>query len=316
MSRNKILVTGANGFVGSALCAEMLARGLLVLGVSRRHSLIQCGYQECIVGDIDTGAGWEKLLPGCDCVVHLAARVHVTHEKALDPAAEFRRVNVDSTLNLARQAAAAGVRRFIFISSIGVNGLETFDRPFTADDQPAPHSAYAMSKCQAEMGLRKLSCDTGMELVIIRPPLVYGPNAPGNFGVLVRCLQLGVPLPLGSVHNQRSFVALDNLVDLIVICLTHSNAVNQLFLISDGEDVSTTDLLRRMGLALGKPARLLSVPQRILEFSAFLLGKKVLMQRLCGSLQLDISKNRALLGWTPPISLDEGLRRVAVAYKK
>jgi nucleoside-diphosphate-sugar epimerase len=243
--------------------------------------------------------------------MHCAARVHVMAESLADPLAEFRRVNVQGTLNLARQAAAAGVRRFVFVSSIGVNGAETFQQSFTSEDSVAPHSPYAVSKYEAELGLQALAAETGMEVVIIRPPLVYGPGAPGNFGSLMRWLKRGVPLPLGAIHNQRSLVALDNLVDLIVLCLTHPAAANQTFLVSDGEDVSTSELLRRMGQALDRPARLLPVPQSWLKLAAAMVGKSDVAQRLCGSLQVDISKTRRLLVWTPPISLDEGLRRAA-----
>jgi len=243
--------------------------------------------------------------------VHCAARVHVMADTAANPLAEFRRVNVQGTLNLARQAAAAGVRRFAFVSSIGVNGAETFGLPFSAQDVAAPHSPYAVSKYEAELGLQALAAETGMEVVIIRPPLVYGLGAPGNFGSLIRWLRRGVPLPLGAIHNQRSLVSLDNLVDLIVTCLTHPAAINQTFLVSDGEDVSTTELLRRMGQALGRPARLVPVPVSWLKLAAKLVGKPDVAQRLCGSLQVDIEKTRRLLGWTPPLSLDQGLKRAA-----
>jgi nucleoside-diphosphate-sugar epimerase len=251
------------------------------------------------------------VLTGCETVVHLAARVHVMADTAADPLEEFRRVNVQGTLNLARQAAVAGVRRFVFVSSIGVNCAETYRRPFTAHDEVAPHSPYAVSKYEAELGLQALAAETGMEVVIIRPPLVYGPGAPGNFGSLLRWLKRGVPLPLGAIHNQRSLVALDNLVDLIITCLTHPAAANQTFLVSDGEDVTTTELLRRMGQALGRPAHLIPVPVSWLKLAAKLVGKPDVAQRLCGSLQVDIEKTRRLLDWTPPISLDEGLKKAA-----
>jgi UDP-glucose 4-epimerase len=233
-------------------------------------------------------------------------------DKAADPLEEFRRVNVQGTLNLARQAAAAGVRRFVFISSIKVNGEATqLGRSFTADDAPAPLDAYGVSKMEAEQGLRELAAQTGMEVIIIRPPLVYGPGVKANFAAMMRWLQRGVPLPLGAIHNQRSLVALDNLVDLIVTCHTHPAAANQTFLVSDGEDVSTSELLRRMGQALDRPARLLPVPQSWLKLAAAMVGKSDVAQRLCGSLQVDISKTRQLLSWTPPLSLDQGLKRAA-----
>jgi UDP-glucose 4-epimerase len=218
-------------------------------------------------------------------------------------------------LNLARQAAAAGLRRFVFVSSIKVNGEATqLARPFIADDAPAPLDAYGVSKMEAEQGLREIARQTGMEVVIIRPPLVYGPGVKANFAAMMRWLKRGVPLPLGAIHNQRSLVALDNLVDLILTCLTHPAATNQTFLVSDGEDVSTTELLRRMGQAMGKTARLLPVPASWLKVAASLVGKGDVAQRLCGSLQVDISKTRELLGWVPPVSLDEGLRRAAAGH--
>ena len=309
-----VLVTGANGFVGSAFCSEALARDLTVRGVSRSPVDLPMRVENLVVGSFDCNTVWRESLAGCDAVVHLAARAHVMQEAAKDPLAEFRRVNVQGTLNLAWQAATAGVRRFVFISSIGVNGAETFQRPFTAQDVAAPHSPYAVSKYEAELGLQTLAAETGLEVVIIRPPLVYGPSAPGNFGSLMRWLQRGVPLPLGAIHNQRSLVALDNLVDLIMLCLTHPAAANQTFLVSDGENVSTSELLRRMGQAMGRPARLLPVPESWLKLAAAMVGKPDVAQRLCGSLQVDISKTRELLGWVPPVSLDEGLRRAAAGH--
>ncbi|CDS53583.1 UDP-glucose 4-epimerase [Polaromonas sp. CG9_12] len=227
----------------------------------------------------------------------------------------FRKVNMRGTLNLARQAAAADVRRFVFVSSIGVNGAETFQQPFDAQDRAAPHSPYALSKYEAELGLQALAAETDMEVVIIRPPLVYGPGAPGNFGSLMRWLQRGIPLPLGAIHNLRSLVALDNLVDLIVTCITHPAAANQTFLVSDGEDVSTTELLHRMGQAMGCPARLIPVPTGVLKAAAALLGKRDMAQRLCGSLQVDIQKTRQLLGWNPPLTLDQGLKKAAQGFR-
>ncbi len=234
------------------------------------------------------------------------------HDTSSDPLAEFRMINVEGTLSLARQAAAASVRRFIFISSIKVNGEGTpVNMPYLAGAQAAPADSYGISKMEAEHGLRALAGETGMEVVIIRPTLVYGPGVKANFLNMMRWLHKGVPLPFGAIHNRRSLVALDNLVDLIVTCVEHPAAANQTFLVGDGEDLSTTELLRRMGVALGKPARLLPVPSRLLEVGAKLLGKQALAHRLCGSLQVDISKTRELLNWTPPVSVDEALRKTA-----
>jgi nucleoside-diphosphate-sugar epimerase len=307
----QVVVTGANGFVGRALCKEAVSRNVAVRGITRVSVGLPIGVESIAFGSIDGNTDWKDVLIGCEVVVHLAARVHVMHEVTVDPLEEFRRVNVQGTLNLARQAAAAGVRRFVFVSSIGVNGSETFHQPFTPEDSVTPHSPYAVSKYEAEMGLKALSAETDIEVVIIRPPLVYGPCAPGNFGSLMHWLQRGVPLPLDGIRNKRSLVSLVNLVDLIVTCLTHTAAANQTFLVSDGEDVSTTELLRLMGQAIGKPACLLPVPASWFKLAASLVGKPEVAQRLFGSLQVDISKTRELLGWVPPLSLDEGLRRAA-----
>jgi nucleoside-diphosphate-sugar epimerase len=264
-----------------------------------------------VTEDLAAEADWGMALDGVDAVVNCAARVHVRHDTSSDPLAEFRRVNVAGVLNLARRAADAGVKRFIYISSIGVNGPETFGVPFTAEDEPGPHSPYAVSKHEAELGLRQLTRETGLEVVIIRPPLVFGPGAPGNFKRLLQIVYRGIPLPLGAIHNKRSLVALDNLVDLIIVCLQHSAAANQTFLVSDGEDLSITGLLQRTGEALGRPARLLPMPEFVVQTVARLLGKASIAQQLCGSLQVDISKTRDLLGWTPPVSVDDALIRTA-----
>jgi nucleoside-diphosphate-sugar epimerase len=310
-----ILVTGATGFVGKAVVQRLLAEDesrCVVAAVRRDGQPWPERVLPRVTGDLEPAADWSLALEGISAVVHCAARVHVMQETTTNPLDEFRRVNVQGTLNLARQAAAAGVRRFWFVSSIKVNGEATqLGRPFMADDAPAPLEAYGVSKMEAEQGLREIARQTGMEVVIIRPPLVYGPGVKANFAAMMRWLRRGVPLPFGAIHNQRSVVALDNLVDLLVTCLTHPAAANQTFLVSDGEDVSTTELLRRMGLALGCPARLVPVPAIWLNLAAALIGKPDVAQRLCGSLQVDISKTRELLGWVPPVSLDEGLRRAA-----
>lgn len=311
----KLLITGANGFVGQALTLEAFRRGFNVCAAVRETSTLPSYIDVVSVGQVDSDTDWSQALKDCDVVVHLAARAHVREERGSDPLQAFRKVNVEGTLKLARQAAAAGVRRLIFISSIGVNGAETSGAPFSHLDTPAPHSPYAVSKHEAELGLQKLADDTGMEVVTIRPPLIYGPNAPGNFGSLMRWLMRGVPLPLGCVNqNRRSFVALDNLVDLILTCVRHPRAGNKIFLVSDVEDVSTTQLLKRMGIAMNRSVRLLPVPTGLLGLMASLLGKKGMAQSLLGSLQLDIRNTCEVLNWNPPISIDEGLRR-AVGVK-
>lgn len=307
----KVLVTGANGFIGQAVLLrlnEMI--NVTAVGSVRRSAMVSdANAQLVMTGELSAQTDWSETLVGVQVVIHTAARVHIIREAALNPLEEFRRINVQGTLNLARQAAGVGVRRFVFLSSIGVNGAETFDKPFTDQDLVAPHSPYAVSKYETELGLQALAEETGMEVVIIRPPLVYGLDAPGNFGSLIRWLRRGVPLPLGAVHNQRSLVSLDNLVDFIVKCVTHPAAANHTFLVSDGEDVSTTDLLRRIGKALGKQPRLLAIPMSLLKLVAALLGKSDVAKSLCGSLQVDIKKNQRLLGWTPPQSVDDGLLR-------
>jgi nucleoside-diphosphate-sugar epimerase len=310
----RLLVTGANGFVGKALCVEAATRGFRVRAASRFYSDFS-EVNECVaVGNIDGSTNWFDALKGCDVVVHLAARAHVISETSSDPLREFRKINVEGTLNLARQAVASGLSRFIYISSIGVNGAETSVAPFDVMDAPAPHSQYAVSKYEAELGLKKLAMEADIEVVIIRPPLIYGPNAPGNFGFLMRLLKRGAPLPFGAVtRNRRSFVALDNLVDLILICVQHPKAANQTFLVSDGQDISTAELLQKLGVAINRPARLLPVPIGFLAFTATIFGKRSIAQSLLGSLQIDINKTREVLNWNPPVSLDEGLRRVAEA---
>ena len=302
----RVLITGGHGFVGNALFERLGAEGCDPLRVSRQA----LGPGDLAVGEIDLTTDWSEAFIDCAVVIHLAARVHVMQDTATDPLTAFRTVNVDGTLNLARQAAAAGVKRFVFISSIKVNGESTEpEQSFTEADPPNPQDAYGRSKQEAEQGLRQLSADIGMEVVIIRPPLVYGTGVKANFASLMRAVQRGWPLPLGAVYNQRSLVALDNLVDFIVNCITHPKAANQTFLVSDGEDLSTPDLIRRMARAMNRPVRLLPVPVWALKAGALLLGKGDAVQRLCGNLQVDISKSRTLLGWNPPISVDEGLRR-------
>ena len=311
------LVTGANGFVGSALCARLRRDGVTVRGAVRSLNSKPDGAEAFAIGSLSSYTDWTVALKNVEQVVHLAARVHVMNDKSPDPLAEFRRVNVEGTVALARQAAIAGVRRFVFLSSVKVNGEFTeAGHLFTEDDAPAPEDSYAVSKYEAEQLLRQIAAETGMEVVIIRPPLVYGPGVKANFESMMRCLARGVPLPLAAVtNNRRSLVALDNLVGLIVTCLNHPAAANQTFLVSDGKDLSTAQLLKRMGAAIGQPARLFYLPPTLLKLGASVLNRPGIYQRLCGSLQLDIAKTRQLLGWTPPVSVDEGLRRAAEGFR-
>lgn len=309
----RILLAGASGFVG---------RGLVPLLLNQRHEVsaavrkmtadLDSRVTQGLIDGLSAEQVWQPLLMGQEVVIHLAARVHVMSDNSSDPLAEYRKVNVEGTLKLARQAVDAGVKRFIFISSVKVNGEGTaLGAPYRADTQAAPSDPYGVSKMEAEQGLRALAAETSMEVVIIRPVLVYGPGVQANVLSMMRWLHKGVPLPFGAIHNRRSLVALDNLVDLIMTCIAHPAAANQTFLVSDGEDLSTTMLLCRMGAALGKPARLLPIPSWMLETGATMLGKQALAQRLCGSLQVDISKTRELLGWTPPVTVDEALNKTA-----
>lgn len=308
-----ILVSGANGFIGNAVCKQAVDYGICVKGATRVRAEVPSYIESFEVGEINYSTAWSHVLRDVNVVVHLAARVHVMKDTEADPLTAFRAVNVDGTLNLARQAAAAGVKRFVFVSSVKVNGECTSPgRAFTEADVPMPQDAYGQSKNEAEQGLRQLSADLGMEVVIIRPPLVYGPGVKANFAILMHAVKRGWPLPFGAVHNQRSLVALCNLVDFIVTCTTHPQAANQTFLVSDGQDLSTADLVRAIAQAAGVPARLLPVPVWALQAGASLLGKGDMLQRLCGNLKVDASKARSVLGWVPPVSVEEGLRRAMV----
>lgn len=288
----------------------------IVAAIRRRDVFLPDGVSAVQVGELSPITDWSEALQRVRTVVHCAARVHVMEEKSSNPLAAFRQMNVEGTANLARQAEAAGARRFIFLSSIKVNGEFTAEgRPFTADDVPAPQDPYGISKLEAEQLLRKIAAETGMEVVIIRPPLVYGSGVKANFESLMRCLTRGVPLPLAAAtENRRSLVALENLVDLIVTCLEHPAAANQTLLVSDGEDLSTADLLKRLGAVLGHPARLFYLPPPLLRLGATVVRKPGIYQRLYGSLQLDIAKTHQLLNWAPPISVDEGLRSTAAGF--
>jgi nucleoside-diphosphate-sugar epimerase len=264
-----------------------------------------------MVGDLAPDTDWSRAVTGADVVVHTAARVHVMHDRTTDPLAEFRRANVEGTTNLARQAAAAGVRRLVYVSSIKVNGERNVGgRPFRADDLPAPIDPYSISKHEAEEGLHRVASETGLEVVVIRPVLVYGPGVKANVAAMMRWLRRGVPLPLGAVHNKRSLVALGNLVDLILTGVNHPAAPGGTFLVSDGEDLSTTELLRRTAAALGVTPRLIPVPQLLLRFGARALGRPDLGLRLLESLQVDIGPTKLRLGWTPPVTVNDALREM------
>lgn len=310
----KVLVTGATGFLGRALIARLAADNRFVPRAASRCD--ERGWRDRVetvqVGDLSADTDWSDAVREVDIVIHTAARVHVMKDKAQDPLSEYRRVNMAGTLNLAHKAAEAGVRRFIFISSVKVNGESTpLNCPFQVEDMPVPLDPYGISKHETEEALRRLSTKIGMEVVVIRPPLVYGPGVKANFLKMMRWIYKKVPLPLGAIHNKRSMVALDNLVHLIVTCIQHPAAANQTFLVSDDEDISTTELLQRMAAALGKPGRLLPIPAWVINAGVVLIGRRDLAQRLLGSLQVDISKTKEVLGWSPLVSVDDALKKTA-----
>ena len=306
-----VLVTGAKGFVGRTICEAMAEKNWRFVPVTRlANEAAISGEIPRFVGEIGSLTDWSGVLSGVSTVLHLAGRVHVMQESLVDPLSAYREANTCGTLRLGRQAAAAGVRRFVFVSTVKVNG-EGRVTPYRESDTPCPTDPYAISKWEAEQGLRQIAEDTGMQLVIVRPPLVYGPGVKANFLSMMRWVNCGIPLPLGAIRNKRSLVGLDNLVDFLMTCITHPAAANQTFLVSDGEDLSTAELLVRMATALGKPSRLLSISPTVLGVGAALLGKRDFSRRLCESLSVDISKARALLGWSPPLGVDEGLRKTA-----
>lgn len=305
-----ILVTGANGFVGRHLCQKLLSADYSVRALSRKAFDHDTRLDLTISpGLFDSETIDNQLLCGVQTVIHLAARVHVMHDTSRDPLAEFRKVNVNATLALARQSAQAGVKRFIFLSSVKVNGEHTpAGHPFKETDAPNPLDAYGISKLQAEQGLLKIADETGMELVIIRPPLIYGPGVKANFASMINIIRRGIPLPLGAIHNLRSFVYLGNLLDIMMLCISHPAAANQVFFVSDDQNISTTGLLQACAHAMGVPSRLVPLPKKFLNCMLCIVGKKNIAQRLCGNLQVDISKAKALLGWTPPFTFEDGLK--------
>jgi nucleoside-diphosphate-sugar epimerase/lipopolysaccharide/colanic/teichoic acid biosynthesis glycosyltransferase len=313
-----ILVTGATGLVGKAVVKALLGAGQPVVAAVRQlpgqHDMHNSSLRWAVVGSINNQTKWCLPLWGVDTVLHCAARTHVMREHAVDALALYREVNVEGTLNFAQQAAEAGVRRFVFISSIKVNGEANLPgQPFTEECDLAPQDAYSQSKAEAERALLALAAQTGMELVIVRPPLVYGPGVKGNFEDLAKAVRYGLPLPLGAVHNKRSLVALDNLVSLVLLCADRIRsplAANQIFVVADGLDVSTTMLLRKMAQTAGRPSRLLPVPVGLLRAAARLLGKRAHADRLLNNLQVNASKARTLLGWRPVVTMDEQLAKM------
>lgn len=310
---NTVLLTGSTGFVGSALLSELKKLPDFRVVSAVRTTVSPSSDDVVLVGNIDGTTDYSTALHGINVVVHAAARAHIMRDEVADPLAEFRKVNVEGTLNLAKQAVAAGVKRFIFISSIGVHGLNS-SRPFKETDSEAPHDAYAISKYEAEQGLRKLANETGLEVVIIRPPLVYGGGAPGNFRSLINLASKPVPLPFGSVNNHRSMVYVGNLVSFIIRCIQHPAAANQTFLVSDGEDVSLRELVTYIRLCLGRSPRLLPVPVWLFKLAGAVTGKQGVVDRLVGDLQVDSSKASTLLEWAPPFTVSQGIEATVADF--
>lgn len=320
---NHVLVTGANGFVGSRVCSLLQKKGYRVTQVVRdanrvNSSFLKDGMRDdnriISIGNIDGCTDWSRAMDGVDSIVHLAARVHVMREKSRNPLESFRSVNVAGTEQLARAAIAHGVRRFVYISSISVHGNSTDDRAYTEDDEAQPHSSYAISKWEGELALRSVAAGTGLEIVIVRPPLVYGSGVGGNFLRLMCLVSRGWPLPFGSIKNLRSFVGVENLADMIYRCVVNDRIAGESFVVCDGEDLSTPDLVRRIAQLMGRSARLFPCSVSMMRGAARFSKKEDVLDRLCNSLRVNASKARCLLDWKPQISLDDGLARTVKWY--
>jgi nucleoside-diphosphate-sugar epimerase len=312
----KILITGATGFVGSPLCTEMLRQQWHVKAASRARDSFPLSVEPVLVGRIDQATGWTNAVSNVDVVIHLAARVHVMKDTAADPLAEFLKVNLHGTINLARQAADAGVKRLVYVSSIKVNGESTKEaHPFTETDKSNPKDAYAESKWQAEQALHQIAAETGLELVIIRPPLIYGPQVKGNFIRLFKAIDKGIPLPLAAATNIRNLVYVDNLVAALAICAVHKAAAGKTYLVSDGDDISVTMLVEKIAQLLGRNSRSFYVPVSLLRAAGTLLGRSEQVDRLFDSLRISDQKIRTELAWTQPYSLEQGLQATAAWYR-
>jgi nucleoside-diphosphate-sugar epimerase len=316
----KLLISGANGFIGQALFQTLHSKDIAVRAAVREDttSRLACNSQSEVmaIGDIGLKTDWSRCLAGVSCVIHCAARAQVMQETEVDALTVYRGVNVQGTRSLAEQAARSGVRRLVFLSSIHVNGMATAEASrFVYDDTPQPHGSYAVSKWEAEQVLMEVAEKTGLEVVIVRPPLVYGPRVKGNFLRLLQLVSRGIWLPLGAVRNKRSLVGLDNLIDVLVRCIDHPKAPGSIFLVSDGHDISTPALIQALARAMNKPVRLLPVPLWIMRLAGRVTGKSNEVKRLTGSLRVDINHTRETLGWSPPVSVDEGLKKTVEWYK-
>jgi len=312
----RYLVTGANGFVGQFLCAELKKQGQKVRAAVRTENIQTDTYERVIVGQIDASTNWTDALAGIDVVIHLAGRAHIMQEVASDPLAEYSRINIAGTEHLASLAAASGVKRLVYVSSIKVNGEETLlGRAYSELDPASPKDPYSFSKWEAEKALHRVAQETGLEVVIVRPPLVYGPEVKGNFGYMLNELGKGTIMPFHSIHNLRSLIYVGNFVDALLTCAIHPAAAGQTYLVSDGEDISTPELLRQLGLGIGRPARLLPIPPVLLKLAGLMTGRSGQVLKLLESLQVDSSKIRRELGWRPPYTLDEGLRATSSWFK-
>jgi len=312
----KVLVTGATGFVGRHLCDSLFSSGYVVTGATRtlQSGLTPRNYEVRITGDIGAPIDWVPVLRDVDYVVHLAARVHVMSEVAKNPLTEFRRVNSVGSAKLAESAAATGVKRLIYVSTIKVHGEKTMGRPFCFADRVAPGDPYAISKLEAEQALSGIAEDKGLEIVILRPPLIYGPGVGGNFLRVLSLVSSGIPLPLGMIRNARSMLAVTNLCDVVQLCLEHPDAVGRTFLVSDGVDISTPGLFRMIGNAMDKPARLLPAPEKLLRLGGKIFRRSNEVARLCDSLQVDIENTKDVLNWSPRTTLQDGIRSVVDWY--